>query len=47
MEQETSSGWRYDYAEGGATGAHFVITRSGTLEIRDNEGTKSVARPVE
>ena len=47
MEQETSSGWRHDDAEGSATGAHFVITRSGTLEIRDNEGTKSVARPVE
>ncbi|MCH9020330.1 MAG: peptidoglycan-binding protein [Proteobacteria bacterium] len=46
LEQETSSGWRYDYAEGSATGDHFVITRSGTLEIRDNEGTISVARRV-
>ena len=46
LEQETSSGRRYEFAEGSATGDHFVITRSGTLEIRDDEGTISVARPV-
>ena len=47
VERKTSSGWRYDYAEGSSTGDHYVINQSGALEIRDNEGLISVARKLQ
>lgn len=45
-QRNTSRGPRFDHKNGFASGDHYILNRSGQLEIRDSDGLITIARKV-